>query len=712
MRVLAILIALLASVSLGLAQGVSVRSSIPPAVNIPPNNGLPDYAPAGASAPPQQPTITGFGGVSYPPPPAAFIRSVGGDLVGATVDAPFVAQGKLPGVDSILANNTGFSVATILAAGYHAMGAFGPDFLDCAVAITTSGCLQAYQVSGPLQTVGSASAPVALTITANGTRYVVQGYLYKHGGPLVEYMNFVSGVMPPPTAPGMIGATVTGVGVAAGTSILSSPALNAALAVVDGQAALGYSYAFVNEPYWVNTDLTACCNQSDPYAALTIFTGFNILANYAHNKYSGRLKLGFSNSAPPAFWLSTFQIAAANGVPLHMDFVSRETYESRCCDATWTAFHAAYPNVLRIDYVESLPTFCSFPSMDPGAGNDDLVRFWDSDNYQSWGYPIEEAETLQYIQWYGASGLNKAALCGLTYSRDKSVTSQIWPGNSTRTIGDGANRGGAAGTYTITTCDYRVFSGPTAAYGINSLNGVDYIPAGWTKTVDWTTRTCNSAFTIAMPSSPPPGGTNGAYTAPNGACRNEIVTPFTGYILNNILIAVRGAPAYLHGISGKDGSGNSVSQGTYVNGTGGTGGWGMYLVNKSQTVGSVASPVSLTVGRAAIRGYIEPTGGGVGALGVNTETPIPPITAGASVMGPGVTAGTVITGSAGVYSITPAQSSAVGSTASPANLSNNYGAGTCYVEVRAHDNSPAGTLYPGAPAGIGWTSFESFSIFF
>lgn len=701
------------------------------------------------------------------------------------VDTPFLAQGKQPGIPFVLSYTVG-DIPLVTAAGYKALGAFSSGYLICAISVYSSVlCNGAYHVT-PSQTVGSSGSPIALTITVGSTPYVMQGYI------TAGVMYFTSGSLPSPTTSGMIGATVTGPGVSGGTIITSSIGVASAHSIIDSQPTNSYWYidepgmhygtttATANWSSGVTSfpvancgiyavagnealdgtsvigtisgcasniltvtpalvggsngdvitvaDMTPCCDLAHLYSVPAVAAGVNILANYAHSAYPW-MKLGISIDGNGVSYKALMDAAIAAGVPMNIDLFLSELYELSGGNSPWTTMHTAYPNVLRMDYAESLMTFCGFTQMDPGAGNDDVVRFWDSDNYMSVGYPILEPENLQYIQRFGALGFNKAALCGMSYSRDSSATtSLIGAGMATRTINDSAPAPSKfPALYAISSCDYRVFSGPNSVVGLNTLNGTDYIPPGWTKTRDWTTRTCGGGLTITLPSSPPPPGTNGAYTGSDGDCRDEIVFPLTGYVSNDILnvvsVTAPGKLAYYQGISGTDGGGNSVSAGTsivYSDGMGAPAGTeGVYLVNNSQTVGSFASSVSLTVGGNSVLGFIEPTGGGQTALVVEFfgSTFTSKIIVGSSVTGPGVSGGTSVTGlggtgAAGVYHLSQIQSHTVGSSISPANLSAGLGTRTCYVQVRAHDSSPSGSQYPGSPSGLGWSTFHSFNVFF
>ena len=217
-----------------------------------------------------------------------------------------------------------------------------------------------------------------------------------------------------------------------------------------------------------------------------------------------------------------------------------------------------------------------------------MVGFWNADNYfHGWGYQTEEAGVLQAIQDYGASGFEKKTICSQNYSRG---THPSWghhslfypdsPNNKFQII-DKVFVGGTK-TYDISSCDYRVFSGPSPDFGLNTLNGIDYLPPGWTETLDWTSRPCNGSFTVTV----------GA----RGNCRTEVQSPIRGYVSKDILTVLSRTAnksfAPYTGIVGSDDHGNPVA-------------------NESQTIGLAASLVNLTatVGSTAISimGYIEGT---------------------------------------------------------------------------------------------------------
>ena len=243
----------------------------------------------------------------------------------------------------------------------------------------------------------------------------------------------------------------------------------------------GTSFLYVNEP-----DLTAPTS------------GWNVVYNYVHSHYPnvpfGPI-LSSSDGVPGA---STYLAAGAR-----MDYAIEEQFVGPgCCSGStddWAADRIAYPGVKFGEMPVSTAALCTNHQLElkTFGGVDDIEIIWNINLYGQYsGLPLD-------ADW----GTNSNAF---TSTGDKSicVLPQVYFAGSTNTpqtsnislsVTDNNAWPGWTPASTVSTCQYQVISGPNAVYGVGASGNV--------VTQAWTSRTCNSSFTVTVGAS--------------GNCRND-----------------------------------------------------------------------------------------------------------------------------------------------------------------------------------------------
>ncbi len=351
----------------------------------------------------------------------------------------------------------------------------------------------------------------------------------------------------------------------------------------------GATWFFVDEPN------DGSPTSSDTCSAASIsfdVTGFNMIYAYIKglnpNAMLGIVQNGYGKSScTPNDAIGWHEMHLAAG--MHEDFAAEEVYNQICCGAQttspWVTDGWTYTGVKKMELVYSVATLCALQYIN--YSNIDLVAFWDSDLYGNFIGPTMDPTQLPAALHFAATQ-DKTLYCNQNYSQDSLPTWDTQFGPSfTRTIFDNTSYGNWTSPYTISSCDYTVYSGANA---VNRLYDPSVV-----QTRSWTSRTCNSTITIAVGSS--------------GDCRDEVSDPITATISGTTLNVTAGTftqPLQLN--TGILGSG--VTAGTYITALGsGAGGTGTYTVNNSQTSSPTAAALGVKTCLVEVRAHNNSPGG-------------------------------------------------------------------------------------------------------
>ena len=509
---------------------------------------------------------------------------------GATDVLPtFLAQSKPAGIGIVNtgSNDLSTQVPEIIASGYKSLQGIGNYFIDCANGITNPG-----KCGGSPPTGGLAYAESYIDgLVSDGVMWI---YINE---PNLDYNDMTPASSSfTANAPWISGATSLTVQGSSPLWIASGVAAGYSLQLWDTAYSPPKFVGFVNSvsgssPFILGfTPPIPPVASSGSHDALAIYdtssvpynvTNSNILFNYIHLNHPG-VKYGYVMDLPTS---DDWKILFYNG--FLSDFAGQELDYWSVADVGdyWADLHAAYPSVLRMSIVEGVNAFCSESSMSMTSGQVDILGYWDIDNYGPWGYPWMSPTMLQVVTDYATTG-DKSIYCRQPNSLiGVSSWDPITPVTATQSIQDLTHFNGWTAQWSLTSCDYRVYSGPSAkaANGIVEYNGSTIIDPGMTLTRDWTTRTCNGAITITF------GASND--------CRDETTYPFTGYI-DSGSPGVAGTTMHIvtGSIQGKAVvTGSGVSANTQIVSYAGNGGAGSTVtINNSQLIGSAGSPVSLS----------------------------------------------------------------------------------------------------------------------
>jgi len=266
-------------------------------------------------------------------------------------------------------------------------------------------------------------------------------------------------------------------------------------ALLDGFAASGAKWVYINEPCVTDGDYTT--GLSDPCSIPYNAVGMALLLAYRDSK-GYRIKIGYSlnnSDAATTTFPQLFTWTQNNGYEL-MDFAQEEFYNSTCCYTAdpWGTFHAGFPNAQRSSLIYSTNTFCSAPYVSMTGGKIDMISFWDVDNYGGWIGPLIDPNQITNGETIG-SGAAKTAVCNQTFSEVSpgDWTHTPYASNASLSIVDGSYSGFTS-PYTISSCDYQVYSGSSAINGIRDPSVTQTNPSA----PGWDSRTCNASITITV----------------------------------------------------------------------------------------------------------------------------------------------------------------------------------------------------------------------
>jgi len=342
--------------------------------------------------------------------------------------------------------------------------------------------------------------------------------------------------------------------------------------VIDGLASQGATYLIVNEPCVTDGDYTT--GLSDPCSIPYNAIGMDAIKSYIISKgYNMKVGYTLANSdAATTTYKQLFDWTSSNGYHL-MDMAEDEVYYTTCCNAgysdPWGTFHAAYPTVIRSSLIYSLGTFCAFDYISYG-GTIDMISFWNVDNYGQWSGPSIDPNEIAAAESLASTG-SKTTTCNHNFSTVTNGSNDPYFTTFSLSVADGSYANWTS-PYTITSCDYQVYSGVNGVNGLGASGVVQTYP---TTAGTWASRTCNSTINITVGAS--------------ANCRDEVSDAITASISGttvNITAGTFTQPIQV----GTALFASGVSAGTFVSATipntGGTGGTGTYTVNNSQSVSS------------------------------------------------------------------------------------------------------------------------------
>jgi hypothetical protein len=254
------------------------------------------------------------------------------------------------------------------------------------------------------------------------------------------------------------------------------------------------NWMYVDEPCVTLNDMTTGLsdNCSIPYNA----AGMSILLNYIRNVKHYNIKVGYTlggHSFDRYLQLFTY---AKNHDLLMMDFAQEEQYYSwqTLADTNdWGTFHAAFPNVLRSTLFYSVASYCTAPYADVKNDTIDMIGFWDVDYWAHFQGPMLDPNELAAVESLARTG-GKSEACTQTWSWLNADWSIHKAGSASFAVGD-TSYGNWGSTWTISSCDYQVWSGRGVVNGLGDPTITQTWPA---KPGAWASRACNAPLSVTV----------------------------------------------------------------------------------------------------------------------------------------------------------------------------------------------------------------------
>src|SRR4029077_12395594 len=155
---------------------------------------------------------------------------------------------------------------------------------------------------------------------------------------------------------------------------------------------------------------------------------------------------------------------------------------------------AAFPNVLRSTLFYTVASYCTAPYADVKNHTIDMIGFWAVDY---WGYggtgPMIDPNELAALESLARTG-SKSEACTQTWSWLNADWNIRSAGSARFVVSDG-NYGNWGSTWTISSCDYQVWSGGGVVNGL----GDPTITQTWPTTPGaWASRACNAPLSITV----------------------------------------------------------------------------------------------------------------------------------------------------------------------------------------------------------------------
>ena len=247
----------------------------------------------------------------------------------------------------------------------------------------------------------------------------------------------------------------------------------------------GSTIAFGGAPSGAQTGFTSSLSATTAASIAYNVEGFNKIRNFIHTNFPG-VEFGLS-------------IGEGGGAPLHktmldaglQEDVSTAEYYNCCSGQTTEEFNAdgqeaSYPAVKTSVLIYSTSTLCAPFIAD---GTYDYIEAWNVAGYGGWIGPRVDSSFMNNVFLMAAT--KSKSFCYWPYSEISSTdwTWVVQTGDFTLHVSDRYLQTPSPAP-PIDTCDYRVYSGSNAIYGLNDPSV--------TLTRDWTSRTCNGTVTITV----------------------------------------------------------------------------------------------------------------------------------------------------------------------------------------------------------------------